>query len=198
MRLKVRTPEMDATLADITRHRSCDGATTVRETGPAIETAAIWKGRKSVFGGDRASTLTIGTGRHGADRQLSYVLAEITNDRTSDTDCVSQNVFHAGDGNVHIRSSLYNANDPSQSNGAAESARGDEHTQALRWWNTWLDAARCRIEAATPTCFCQLRSMPICPPDSARRCPIRAGRPPRPRCSPQDLDVSARVTGAAG
>ena len=41
---------MDATLADITAIARANGATTVRESRSAIETAAIWKGRKSAFG----------------------------------------------------------------------------------------------------------------------------------------------------
>jgi glycolate oxidase len=70
--------EMDATLADITAIARANGATTVRESRSAIETAAIWKGRKSAFGatGRVADYLcmdgTVPTGK------LSYVLAEIS------------------------------------------------------------------------------------------------------------------------
>ena len=114
--------EMDATLADITAIARANGATTVRESRSAIETAAIWKGRKSAFGatGRVADYLcmdgTVPTGK------LSYVLAEISKIVQRHGLRVA-NVFHAGDGNMHPLI-LYNANDPSQQSKAE--AAGDD------------------------------------------------------------------------
>ena len=83
-----------------------------------METAAIWKGRKSAFGatGRIADYIcmdgTIPTGR------LPEVLRRIRRDRRRYGLRVA-NVFHAGDGNLHPLI-LYNINDP----GRAGEGRG--------------------------------------------------------------------------
>ena len=82
----------------------------VRESRSAMETAAIWKGRKSAFGatGRVADYIcmdgTIPTG------QLPYVLNRI-NEIIDGYGLRVANVFHAGDGNLHPLI-LHNANDP--------------------------------------------------------------------------------------
>lgn len=113
---------MDAALASITAIARANGATTVRESRSAIETAAIWKGRKSAFGatGRVADYLcmdgTVPTGK------LSYVLSKIA-EIVQRYELRVANVFHTGDGNMHPLI-LYNANDPSQQS-KAEAAGND-------------------------------------------------------------------------
>lgn len=102
--------EMDATLARIVEIARRHQVQTIRESKSAMETAAIWKGRKSAFGatGRIADYIcmdgTVPTG------QLAHVLRQ--------TDVIVKkyglrvaNVFHAGDGNMHPLI-LYNVNDP--------------------------------------------------------------------------------------
>lgn len=104
--------EMDASLARIVEIAQQHGVQTIRESKSAMETAAIWKGRKSAFGatGRVADYIcmdgTVPTG------QLAHVLRE--------TDVIVKkyglrvaNVFHAGDGNMHPLV-LYNVNDPEE------------------------------------------------------------------------------------
>ncbi|HRK25243.1 MAG TPA: FAD-linked oxidase C-terminal domain-containing protein [Beijerinckiaceae bacterium] len=104
--------EMDATLARIVEIAQRHKVQTIRESKSAMETAAIWKGRKSAFGatGRVADYIcmdgTVPTG------QLAHVLKQ--------TDVIVQkyglrvaNVFHAGDGNMHPLI-LYNVNDPEE------------------------------------------------------------------------------------
>jgi glycolate oxidase len=104
--------EMDTTLARIVEIAQRHGVQTIRESKSAMETAAIWKGRKSAFGatGRVADYIcmdgTVPTG------QLARVLRE--------TDVIVKkyglrvaNVFHAGDGNMHPLI-LYNVNDPAE------------------------------------------------------------------------------------
>jgi len=104
--------EMDTTLARIVEIARRHGVQTIRESKSAMETAAIWKGRKSAFGatGRVADYIcmdgTVPTG------QLARVLRE--------TDVIVKkyglrvaNVFHAGDGNMHPLI-LYNVNDPAE------------------------------------------------------------------------------------
>ena len=104
--------EMDAMLDRIISIAGANGVETVRESKSAIETAAIWKGRKSAFGatGRVADYLcmdgTVPTGK------LSYVLAQIT-EIVKHYGLRVANVFHAGDGNMHPLI-LYNANDPAE------------------------------------------------------------------------------------
>ncbi len=86
------------------------GVTTIKESRSAMETAAIWKGRKSAFGatGRIADYIcmdgTIPTGR------LSEALTRI-DALVKSYGLRVANVFHAGDGNLHPLV-LYNINDP--------------------------------------------------------------------------------------
>ena len=100
---------MAAELAKITAIARAHGVRTIRESMSAMESAQIWKGRKSAFGatGRVADYIcmdgTVPTGR------LPEALR-----RTGEI-CASYglgvaNVFHAGDGNMHPLI-LYNFND---------------------------------------------------------------------------------------
>ena len=94
------------------------GVTTIKESRSVMETAAIWKGRKSAFGatGRIADYIcmdgTIPTGR------LPEVLRRIR--EICDAHGLrAANVFHAGDGNLHPLV-LYNINDPEEQRKAEE------------------------------------------------------------------------------
>ena len=110
--------EMDATLARIVEIAKQHGVATVRESKSAMETAAIWKGRKSAFGatGRIADYIcmdgTIPTG------QLPLVLRRM-DEITKHYGLRVANVFHAGDGNLHPLI-LYNVNDPEEARKAEE------------------------------------------------------------------------------
>jgi len=110
--------EMDATLARIVAIARDHGVKTVRESRSAMETAAIWKGRKSAFGatGRVADYIcmdgTIPTG------QLPHVLRRMDEIVRSFGLRVA-NVFHAGDGNLHPLI-MYNVNDPEEARKAEE------------------------------------------------------------------------------
>jgi glycolate oxidase len=104
--------EMASELAKITQIAKAHGVRTMRESMSAMESAQIWKGRKSAFGatGRVADYIcmdgTVPTGR------LPEALR-----RTGEI-CASYglrvaNVFHAGDGNMHPLI-LYDINDPAQ------------------------------------------------------------------------------------
>ena len=104
--------EMTAQLAKIAAIARDHGMRTMRESMSAMESAQIWKGRKSAFGatGRVADYIcmdgTVPTGR------LPEALR-----RTGEI-CASYglrvaNVFHAGDGNMHPLI-LYDVNDPAQ------------------------------------------------------------------------------------
>jgi glycolate oxidase len=104
--------EMQALLARIGAIAKAHNVRTVRESMSAMESAQIWKGRKSAFGatGRVADYIcmdgTVPTGR------LPEALR-----RTGEI-CASfglrvANVFHAGDGNMHPLI-LYNVNDPKE------------------------------------------------------------------------------------
>ena len=114
--------EMQALLARISDIARKHNVRTVRESMSAMESAQIWKGRKSAFGatGRVADYIcmdgTVPTGR------LPEAL------RRSGEICASYglrvaNVFHAGDGNMHPLI-LYNVNDPDEA-AKAESAGAD-------------------------------------------------------------------------
>ena len=104
--------EMERQLAQIVEIANRHGVMTVRESKSAMETAAIWKGRKSAFGatGRIADYIcmdgTVPTG------QLSRVLAG-TDEIVKSYGLRVANVFHAGDGNMHPLI-LYNVNDPEE------------------------------------------------------------------------------------
>jgi glycolate oxidase len=114
--------EMDAMLARIVDIARRNGVATIRESRSAIETAAIWKGRKSAFGATgRISDYvcmdgTVPTGK------LSYVL-ERTDEIVRAYGLRVANVFHAGDGNMHPLI-LYNMNDAAEQS-KAEQAGND-------------------------------------------------------------------------
>ncbi len=102
--------EMDDQLLRIIDIARQHGVTTIKESKSAMETAAIWKGRKSAFGatGKIADYIcmdgTIPTG------QLPYVLGRI-DALVTHYGLRCANVFHAGDGNLHPLV-LYDINDP--------------------------------------------------------------------------------------
>lgn len=101
--------EMDEALAAIAKIAKQHNLKTMRESKSAMETAAIWKGRKSAFGatGRIADYIcmdgTIPTGK------LPYVLKRMA-EITEGYGLRVANVFHAGDGNLHPLI-LYNIND---------------------------------------------------------------------------------------
>jgi glycolate oxidase len=104
--------EMESMLAKIVAIAERHRVKVVKESKSAMETAAIWKGRKSAFGatGRVADYIcmdgTIPTGR------LPEVLAGI--DRiVKGYGLRVANVFHAGDGNLHPLV-MYNVNDPGE------------------------------------------------------------------------------------
>jgi glycolate oxidase len=104
--------EIDAELAKIVAIAKNFGVMTIKESKTAMETAAIWKGRKSAFGatGRIADYIcmdgTIPTGR------LPQVLHRL-NEIVAEAGLRVANVFHAGDGNLHPLV-LYNINDPAE------------------------------------------------------------------------------------
>lgn len=110
--------EMDATLARIVEIAKRHGVKTIRESKSAMETAAIWKGRKSAFGatGRIADYIcmdgTIPTG------QLPFVLRRM-DEIVKSYGLRVANVFHAGDGNLHPLI-LYNVNDEAEARKAEE------------------------------------------------------------------------------
>ncbi len=110
--------EMTAMLAKIVEIARAHGVKTIRESQSAMESAAIWKGRKSAFGatGRIADYIcmdgTIPTG------QLPFVLKRI-DEIVKGYGLSVANVFHAGDGNLHPLI-LYNVNDPEQARKAEE------------------------------------------------------------------------------
>ncbi|WP_196258858.1 FAD-linked oxidase C-terminal domain-containing protein [Pelagibacterium limicola] len=114
--------EIDASLARIVAIARQHGVRVVKESKSAIETAQIWKGRKSAFGatGRVADYIcmdgTIPTG------QLPYVLKRMS-EIVAGYGLRVANVFHAGDGNLHPLI-LFNANDPTEQ-AKAESAGND-------------------------------------------------------------------------
>ncbi len=110
--------EMDSQLARIVAIARRHGVQIVRESKSAMETAAIWKGRKAAFGatGRVADYIcmdgTIPTG------QLPLVLRRI-GEIVASYGLRVANVFHAGDGNLHPLV-LYDANDADEPRKAEE------------------------------------------------------------------------------
>jgi glycolate dehydrogenase FAD-linked subunit len=104
--------EIDAELAKIVAIAKDYGVSVVKESKSAMETAAIWKGRKSAFGatGRVADYICMdGTIPTGKLPQVLHRLNEIV----ADLGLRVANVFHAGDGNLHPLV-LYNINDPAE------------------------------------------------------------------------------------
>ena len=114
--------EMTAELSKITAIARAHGVRTIRESMSAMESAQIWKGRKSAFGatGRVADYICMdGTVPMGRLPEALRRTGEI---------CASYglsvaNVFHAGDGNMHPLV-LYNCNDPAEQ-AKAEAAGSD-------------------------------------------------------------------------
>ena len=106
------TEEMERTLKRIVEIAQRHGVRRVKESKSAMETALIWKGRKSAFGatGRIADYIcmdgTVPTG------QLSRVLKGI-GEIVEGYGLRVANVFHAGDGNMHPLV-LYDVNDPAE------------------------------------------------------------------------------------
>lgn len=114
--------EIEASLARIVAIARQHGVRVVKESKSALETAQIWKGRKSAFGatGRIADYIcmdgTIPTG------QLPFVLKRM-GEIVAGYGLRVANVFHAGDGNLHPLI-LFNANDP-EDQAKAEAAGND-------------------------------------------------------------------------
>ncbi len=110
--------EMASELAKITQIARAHKVRTIRESMSAMESAQIWKGRKSAFGatGRIADYIcmdgTVPTGRlPEALRRTGEICAKYG--------LRVANVFHAGDGNMHPLI-LYNVNDPEEQEKAEE------------------------------------------------------------------------------
>jgi glycolate oxidase len=106
------TQEIDAELKRILKIARAHNVRVVRESMSAMESAQIWKGRKSAFGatGRIADYIcmdgTVPTGQlPEALRRVGQICAE--------EGLRVANVFHAGDGNMHPLI-LYNVNDPAE------------------------------------------------------------------------------------
>ncbi len=104
--------EMDRQLARIVEIARRHGVMTVRESKSAMETAAIWKGRKSAFGATGRIADYICMDGTVPLSQLPRVLAG-TYDIVRRYGLRVANVFHAGDGNMHPLI-MYNVNDPAE------------------------------------------------------------------------------------
>jgi len=104
--------EMAAELAKITAIARTHRVRTIRESMSAMESAQIWKGRKSAFGatGRVADYIcmdgTVPTGRLPEALRRTGEICAAYGLRVA-------NVFHAGDGNMHPLI-LYDVNDPAQ------------------------------------------------------------------------------------
>ena len=104
--------EIDAQLGRICAIAEDHGVAVIKESRSAMETAAIWKGRKSAFGATGRIADYICMDGTIPTRRLPEVLNRI------DALCAkyglrAANVFHAGDGNLHPLV-LYNINDPAE------------------------------------------------------------------------------------
>ncbi len=104
--------EIDAELSRIIEIAKMHGVTTVKESKSAMETAAIWKGRKSAFGATGRIADYICMDGVIPTGQLPYVLHRLQ-EIVSSYGLRVANVFHAGDGNLHPLI-LYNCNDPEE------------------------------------------------------------------------------------
>jgi glycolate oxidase len=104
--------EMEAMLARIVAIAKAHHVRHVRESRSAMETAAIWKGRKSAFGATGRISDYICMDGTVPLSQLSTVLRR-TDEIVAKHGLAVANVFHAGDGNMHPLI-LYNVNDPEE------------------------------------------------------------------------------------
>jgi glycolate dehydrogenase FAD-linked subunit len=114
--------EIDAELKRIVAIAKEHGVTAMRESKSAMETAAIWKGRKSAFGATGRVADYICMDGVIPTGQLPVVLHRIGEIVAAHGLRVA-NVFHAGDGNLHPLV-LYNINDPVEQ--AKAEAAGEE------------------------------------------------------------------------
>ena len=104
--------EMEAELARIVDIARRHGVRVVKESRSALETALIWKGRKSAFGATGRVADYICMDGTVPTSQLPYVLKR-TGEIVASYGLRVANVFHAGDGNMHPLI-LYNVNDPAE------------------------------------------------------------------------------------
>jgi glycolate oxidase len=104
--------EMEAELQRIVEIAQQHGVRVVKESRSALETALIWKGRKSAFGATGRVADYICMDGTVPTSQLSYVLKR-TGEIVASYGLRVANVFHAGDGNMHPLI-LYNVNDPAE------------------------------------------------------------------------------------
>ena len=102
--------EIEAQLARIVEIAKKHGVRVVRESQSAMESALIWKGRKSAFGATGRIADYICMDGTVPTSQLSNVLAR-TGEIVAGYGLRVANVLHAGDGNMHPLI-MYNANDP--------------------------------------------------------------------------------------
>jgi glycolate oxidase len=114
--------EIDAELARIIEIAKAHGVTTIKESKSAMETAAIWKGRKSAFGATGRIADYICMDGVIPTSRLAEVLHRL-NEIVASYGLRVANVFHAGDGNLHPLI-LYNCNDPEEQRKAE--AAGDD------------------------------------------------------------------------
>ncbi len=101
--------EMEAELERIVDIAQRHNVRVVKESRSALETALIWKGRKSAFGATGRVADYICMDGTVPTSQLPYVLKR-TGEIVASYGLRVANVFHAGDGNMHPLI-LYNVND---------------------------------------------------------------------------------------
>src|SRR5271168_2898694 len=104
--------EMQAQLAKITAIAKNCGVKTIRESMSAMESAQIWKGRKSAFGATGRIADYICMDGTVPTSRLPEALKR-TGEIVASYGLRVANVFHAGDGNMHPLV-LYNVNDAKQ------------------------------------------------------------------------------------
>ena len=114
--------EMERQLARIVAIARDHGVQVVKESRSAMESAAIWKGRKSAFGATGRVADYICMDGTVPTSQLPHVLKR-TGEIVASYGLRVANVFHAGDGNMHPLI-LFNCNDPAEQ-AKAEAAGND-------------------------------------------------------------------------
>ena len=114
--------EMESQLAKIVAIARAHHVHVVKESRTAMESAAIWKGRKSAFGATGRVADYICMDGTVPTSQLSFVLKR-TAEIVAGYGLRVANVFHAGDGNMHPLI-LFNCNDPAEQ-AKAEAAGND-------------------------------------------------------------------------
>lgn len=104
--------EMEAELERIVAIARRRSVRVIKESRSALETALIWKGRKSAFGATGRVADYICMDGTVPTSKLPYVLKR-TGEIVASYGLRVANVFHAGDGNMHPLI-LYNVNDPAE------------------------------------------------------------------------------------